>query len=108
MLTKDGFISETSSANIFWIKNNQIFTPTKSCDILPGTIRKNLLQNKSLKIKEVEAKVSELQKADEVFLSNSSWLILPVDELKIKNKNTKLQTKQGKELLKILIKKITK
>ncbi len=104
MLNKDGFISETSSANIFWIKNNQFFTPSLSCDILPGIIRKNLLQDKNLEIQEVKAKISDIEKSDEIFLTNSSWIVLPVNELKIKNKTTQLQIGKSKNILKNFLK----
>ena len=42
MLSQKNFISETSSANIFWIKNGKIYTPSKACDIVLGCVRKKL------------------------------------------------------------------
>lgn len=80
MLSEKKFIAETSSANIFWIKNSKIYTPAKSCGILPGTVRSRLLKNPELKIQEVEAKISTLKNADEIFLTNSLISILSVDE----------------------------
>jgi aminodeoxychorismate lyase len=100
MLSQKNFISETSSANIFWVKNKKIFTPSKACDILPGTIRAKLLE--LAKIKEVKAKISELKNADEIFITNSSFLILPIDELALGNSRIKLQKKIGSEILKTL------
>jgi len=98
MLSQENFICETSSANIFWVKNGKIFTPAKSCDILLGSIRARLLKISPLKIKEVKAKISTLKNADEIFLTNSAFLLLPVDEFMGK----KLQKKFGIELLKTL------
>ena len=95
MLTQENFISETSSANIFWVKNEEIFTPSNSCDILLGTIRAKLLSNKNLKIKKVKMKISELKKADEIFLTNTSFLALSVNEFA----GRKLKNKIGKEIL---------
>lgn len=91
MLTEKKFIAETSSANIFWIKNGKIFTPKKSCGILPGTVREKLI--KKLKVKEVEAKISALKNADEIFLTNSAFGILSVNELAHGKGTKKLQTK---------------
>lgn len=78
MLCEQGFISETSAANIFWVKDGQIFTPSKKCDILLGTIRQKILDN--FKVKQVEAKIDDLKKADEIFLTNVSDLVLKIDE----------------------------
>ncbi len=100
MLSQKNFISETSSTNIFWVKSEKIFTPAKSCDILLGTVREHLLKNSPIKIFEVEAKISALKNADEIFLTNSSLLILPIDELVLTKHTKKLQKKIGNELLK--------
>lgn len=103
MISQKNFIAETSSANIFWVKNGKIFTPSKACGILLGTVRKKILKISPIKIKEVEAKISHLENADEIFLTNSSFLVLPVDELVFsKNKIVKLQKKLGSEILNLL------
>lgn len=102
MLSQKNFISETSSANIFWVKNNQIYTASESCDILLGTIRDKLLKNKNLKIKKVAAKISALKNADEVFLTNTSFLALSVDELRIGKESVKFRKEIGKKVLKFL------
>ncbi len=98
MLSEKNFIAETSSANIFWVKNGKIFTPAESCGILPGTIRSKLLKISPLKISTVEAKISALKNADEIFLTNSSFLVLPVDEFMGK----RMQKDFGIEFLKLL------
>lgn len=79
MLNEDQTIAETSSANIFWVKKNKIYTSDESCNIVHGCIRKKILENKELVISQVRKKVSELETADEIFLTNSSFLVLPVD-----------------------------
>ena len=104
MLSEKKFIAETSSANIFWVKNGKIFTPSESCEILPGTIRRKLLKISPFKIFAVEAKISVLKNADEIFLTNSSFLILPVDEFI----GRKMQKNFGKEFLKLLQKDLKK
>lgn len=79
MLSENNFICETSSANIFWVKDGAIFTPSLSCNILDGTLRKRLMALSPIKIVEIEADLSAIEDADEIFLTNSSFLILPVD-----------------------------
>ncbi len=96
MLSQENFISETSSANIFWVKNNKIFTPKKSCNIVEGITRQKLL--KLVKISEVKAKINELKNADEIFLTNSASLAILVDEFMGK----KLSKSVGTEILKLL------
>jgi branched-chain amino acid aminotransferase len=98
MLSQENFIAETSSANIFWIKNGKAYTAAKSCDILLGTIRQKLIKIAPLKIFEVEAKISALKNADEIFLTNSAFLLLPVDEFL----GRKLQKNFGNEFLNLL------
>jgi aminodeoxychorismate lyase len=95
MLSQKNFISETSSANIFWIKQGQVFTASQNCDILPGCVREKILKISPVKIFEVQKRISELQNADEIFLTNSSFLVLPVDEIFFGKKRKKLQKNFG-------------
>lgn len=111
MLSEDGYISECSSANIFWVKNNKIFTPSAKCDALLGTTRQKILQKFPLKINLTKAKLSSLYNADEIFLSNASFLVLAVDEIVFANKKVKLQkniSHQVLQCLKLDIKKYIK
>ncbi len=102
MLSHEGFVSECSSANIFWIKNHKIFTPSKKCDMLFGTIREKLLQKFPQKINAVEASVTRLVGADEIFITNANLLLLPIDELifgKNNEKKIKLKKTQSSQIL---------
>ncbi|MDX2082752.1 MAG: aminotransferase class IV [Rickettsiales bacterium] len=80
MLSEKKFIGETSSANIFWVKNGKIFTAKKSGGIIFGTVCQRLIKISPQKIYLVDAKISALKKADEIFLTNSAFGILSVDE----------------------------
>lgn len=75
------YICETSSANIFWIKDNMIFTPDNNCPMVRGTIRDLLLKIPQLKITLGKFKISELKKADEVFITNATIHILPIEKI---------------------------
>jgi branched-subunit amino acid aminotransferase/4-amino-4-deoxychorismate lyase len=99
MLDCEGFVSETSSANIFWIKDEKIYTSSQSCNIILGCMREKLLKNFNLKIIEKRAKIDELKNADEIFLTNSSFLILPVDEFL----GSKLKKETTQKLKKMLV-----
>jgi branched-subunit amino acid aminotransferase/4-amino-4-deoxychorismate lyase len=110
VLSSDGFISETSAANIFWVKNDKIFTPDKSCDQVLGTAREKLLEISPLKITQVRQKISAIKSADEIFLTNASNLVMSVDEL-VYHKNGKKTTKKlskniGKKLADLMQKNL--
>ncbi len=98
MLSSKKFIAETSSANIFWVKNGKIFTSKKSCGIVAGTVREKLLKISPVKIFEVEAKISALKNADEIFLTNAAFSLVCVDQFCDRN----LQQNFGQQLLKLI------
>lgn len=89
LLDENNNICETSCANIFWVKNQTLFTPSKNCDILFGTIREKILQlaqEKNIQTKEVETNLDEILEADEVFITNISYKILKINSILPKNK----------------------
>ncbi|MEO9885590.1 MAG: aminotransferase class IV [Balneola sp.] len=75
MLTVDGFISETTIANVFWIKEDKISTPSVSCDLLPGVTRNIIItmikEDPALTFLESEFKPDDIYNADAVFCTNS-------------------------------------
>ena len=92
----DNLVFECSTSNIFMFKNNQLITPNHA--VLPGVTRKTVLTLAQKRFKTIIRNVtlSELIKADEVFITSTTREILPVvqiDQHKIKNgqvgKNTK-------------------
>lgn len=83
LLNTQGFLAEASRANIFFIKDNCLITPTLDCGCLPGITRDTVLSIAAKeKIKIIEAKVpsEELKKADEAFLTNSLIEVMPLVE----------------------------
>ena len=74
-----GFVSETSCANIFIIKDNKILTPHKNDGLLSGIIRNWILENFDVQEKSITKE--ELEGADEVFLTNSLMGIMSVNRL---------------------------
>lgn len=85
MLTIDEKISETTSANLFWVKGNTVYTPSIGCDLLPG-ITRNLIvrlvsENPELELQEGEFNLEELMSAEAVFTTNSIREIRIVDSI---------------------------
>lgn len=78
---KDGFISESSGACIFIVKDQVVTTPSLDCDILESitrdTVIKILLEN-NYKVEERLITEEELNESDEVFLCGSAAEITPI------------------------------
>jgi branched-chain amino acid aminotransferase len=67
-------ICDASIANIFWIKNEKIYTPALSEGCIAGVMRKYLLaklQGAGFTIQELPCTIEMLENADEVFLTNA-------------------------------------
>ena len=90
MYDKKGLITEATTSNIWIIKNKEIYTPPLKKNILAGVTRKKVFEiSKILGIKshEKEIKLEYLSKADAVFLTNSSSLMVmakKIDNLKLR------------------------
>lgn len=92
-------VSETSFANIFFVKNDKIYTPEISSGLLRGTMRDFLLQNFEIIEDKIYAK--DLDKFDECFISNSLMgvrNVTSIDEIKFSGAG---KTKNIQEKLKI-------
>ena len=80
-LTKEGYISEAITSNIFWVKNGVLYTPSQSTGILVGITRQFiLLLAKKLKLPVQEGcfQIEDIMEADEVFLTNSIQEIVSI------------------------------
>ncbi len=85
MLTVNGFIAETSIANIFWKNGNEVYTPSTACDILPGIMRNSVIEivhrHSGLKLSEGNFQYGQLEVADCIWLTNSVREIIPVQSV---------------------------
>ena len=79
--TTNGYISEGSSSNISWLKNDIVYMPSKNCDILQGITQLVMEKISPFKIKRGEFLLKDLQSADEIFLTNSAWEIISIDSI---------------------------
>ncbi|QGU00548.1 Aminodeoxychorismate lyase [Candidatus Syntrophocurvum alkaliphilum] len=87
LINENNHICETSRCNIFWVKNNTLYTPEISCGLLPGIARQKVIEKamkQNIKVFEVAANILEVYEADEVFLTNSVRGLIPVKSI---NKN---------------------
>lgn len=88
-LNENGYLSETSCANIFIVKNDKIYTPKVSCGLLNGIIRMWVIEN--FPVIEKELRLDDLKNADEVFITNSLMGIMKVKKFEdIEYNNNKI------------------
>ena len=83
MLDTNGFVAESTGANIFFVKNSILYTPIADC-FLNGITRQTVIKlAKKNKIKVVEKKIrpQELFKADEIFLTGTAVEITPICQI---------------------------
>lgn len=78
-LNANGELTEASSANLFWIKGDKLYTPALDCGLLKGVTRQVLLS--LCDVDEVVADVEALKDADGVFITNATRGIMPVVSL---------------------------
>lgn len=85
-------VCETSFANIFFVRNGEIFTPAISSGLLKGTMRDYILE--SYKVKEDVISFKDIDNYDEAFISNSLMGVRNVSSINNvkfnKNEKTKL------------------
>ncbi|MCM3598918.1 aminodeoxychorismate lyase [Metabacillus idriensis] len=83
-LTKEGFVAEGIVSNLFWAKDQIVYTPAIDTGILNGITRQfviRCLETNSVQVEEGFYLAEELLKADEVFAVNSVQEIIPLKEI---------------------------
>ncbi len=84
-LNERGQVTGGCMVNVFWLKGDEVFTPSLKAGCLPGTTREYVLEN--LECREVEAGIGDLHAADAIFLTSAGMGIVEVAEFE----NTKLE-----------------
>lgn len=83
-LIEDGYVTEGTSNNAYFVKDGVIVTRPLSNDILHGITRKAVLRmaaEAQLKIEERLFTIEEAQGADEAFTTSASAFVMPVVEI---------------------------
>lgn len=83
-LTKEGFLAEGITSNLFWIKKNIIYTPALETGILNGITRQFILKiAEKLSLETVEGLFyqKDLEGCDEAFITNSIQEIIPLTKI---------------------------
>ena len=96
MLDCRGFIAECTGANIFFIMNGEIHTPKPDC-FLDGITRRtviDLAKRRGLSVVERHIELSELSRAQEVFVTGTAAEITPIGGIAEHHYSVGLNTKQ--------------
>ena len=84
ILLRNGEVTEGAASNVFIVKDGIIITPPKTDCLLPGITRDLLVEQANehgLAVKETNIKQTDLETADEIWLTSSTKEILPVTQL---------------------------
>lgn len=80
-VTKEGFVAEGVTSNIFWVKDGELFTPSIETGILPGTTRSfvmNVARKAEIPVHEGLYLKAAVESADEVFVTNAIQELVPL------------------------------
>jgi len=82
MLNNKDHVCEGAASNIFWVKDQWVFTPDASTGLLEGVTRATVMrlceEQLGLRVISGEYKLQDLKFADEVFISSTSLEVMPV------------------------------
>jgi branched-chain amino acid aminotransferase len=84
LLNERGEVAECTSANVFAVKGDRVYTPPLSSGCLPGVTRAVLLEEAKvagLTIEEKVLQLKDLEAADEVCLTSTTREVLPVTSI---------------------------
>lgn len=87
VINTHGRICDATIANVFWIKNDTIYTPPLTEGCVAGVMRRFLIQKikeTGRTIKEEPLDIATLEQADEVFLTNALYGIRSVTQFRDK------------------------
>ena len=83
-LTEDGFVAEGITSNIFWVKNDILYTPSLGTGILGGITRNAVISiaaSLGFIVKEGSYTPATLEQAEECFVTNAVQELVPIDRI---------------------------
>ncbi len=106
ILNTENFICETASGNIFWVKDDVLYTPEMGLPFVPGTVRRKIIAASPLPVKEGRYTLAEMLAADEIFMTNVGGLVTKVSSIAANEFSAKsdVQTQRFRSLIEAEIK----
>jgi branched-chain amino acid aminotransferase len=83
LVDNEGYITEGSRSNVFFITGDVVFTPPTD-EVLPGITRKHIIEcchEKGIPIREERVNISTLEEFDAAFISGTSRRVLPINQI---------------------------
>jgi D-alanine transaminase len=84
IFVRNGFITEGSHSNIFFVTDGTLYTHPESNHVLSGVTRKNILriaEESAIRIREEALQENRLRFVREAFITNTSSEVMPVIEI---------------------------
>jgi branched-chain amino acid aminotransferase len=84
LLNTEGYLTEGTVSNLFFVREGRLYTPCLATGILAGVSRKVVLEiarDEQIPFEEGAYLPSLLESADEVFLTNTTYEVMPVGRL---------------------------
>ncbi|MCA9470636.1 MAG: aminotransferase class IV [Nitrospirales bacterium] len=84
MLNMDGFVTECTTSNIFFVHQKRLHTPSVECGILRGVTRDvvlSLARENGMSVQEGIFSPEQLLHAEECFITNTGLEVMPVSEI---------------------------
>jgi branched-chain amino acid aminotransferase len=81
MCTDEGILTEGATSNLFFVVDGTLHTPADSLPLLPGVTRRvvvELADEAGIPVETGAYEPADLERASEVFVTNSTWEIRPV------------------------------
>lgn len=82
MLDADGYLTEGATSNLFFVDDQSLKTPSLDGPVLPGITRDvviDLARSEGIPVDEGAYTLDDVRTADEVFLTNTTWEVRPVE-----------------------------
>jgi branched-chain amino acid aminotransferase len=82
MLDAEGHLAEGATSNLFFVDGQALKTPSLDGPVLPGVTRSvvvDLARSEEIPVEEGTYTLDDVRNADEVFLTNTTWEIRPVE-----------------------------
>jgi branched-chain amino acid aminotransferase len=81
LLNLDGYLTEGTTTNIFFVRGGRIYTPALSSGLLEGVTRGALIRvarRAKYNVQEGRYTLADLRRADEIFLTSTTLEMVPV------------------------------
>lgn len=80
----EGYVTGGARSNLFFVADGTLRTPTTRLDVAPGVARGivlDLARSEGLPVEAGEYTLADLRRADEVFVTNTTWEVRPVTRI---------------------------